>query len=181
MTNAPRLAFVSVGHACCTVLDGTLVLSAEADDSPSMVRAVKRTARNLKGVIAEPAAEIEISDEDEAAMDWDDLVQILIDTDRISGPITTHDIFVPRERKVCVKTDFYDHESQTWTPAMITIDGSLTVTIDGYGDHCSDSDAGERPVIKAEVFDGVARCVVWGDINQEDPTHNIHLDDARLY
>ena len=84
----PRLAFITLpgpGRACCVVLDGCLVLAAEADDQPSLKSAVKRVARNLEGVVKASAHEVQIEDEDECDLDWDDLVQALIDTGRIAG------------------------------------------------------------------------------------------------
>ncbi len=83
-----RLAFITLsgpGHACCVVLDGCLVLSAEAEDQPSLKRAVKRVARNLEGVVKAPATEVRIDDAGECALDWDDLVQALTTTSRIAG------------------------------------------------------------------------------------------------
>lgn len=85
----PRLAFITLpgpGRACCVVLDGCLVLAAEADDQPSLKSAVKRVARNLEAVVKTPAREVQIEDEDECDLDWDDLIQLLIDTRRIAGP-----------------------------------------------------------------------------------------------
>ncbi len=39
---------------------------------------------------------------------------------------------------------------------------------------------GHRAIIGIEVWEGELRCMVWADINQEDPTHIINLDDARV-
>ncbi len=31
-----------------------------------------------------------------------------------------------------------------------------------------------------EIYDGQLRVIVWSDIDQEDPTHSINLEGARL-
>jgi hypothetical protein len=48
---------------------------------------------------------------------------------------------------------------------------------EGYGDFCSTK--GEGTPVLIERFNGVLRVVIWGDINQEDPTHTISLEGAR--
>ena len=55
--------------------------------------------------------------------------------------------------------------------------GKLEIRIKGYGDYYSDDDAG-TPIL-LEVNNGVVQLVVWSDINQQDPTHVIKLEDAR--
>lgn len=165
----PRLAFITLpgpGRACCVVLDGCLVLAAEADDQPSLKSAVKRVARNLEAVVKTPARDVRIEAEDDCDLDWDELIQLLIDTQRIAGP--TQRLSIPGDKQTQIDTQFYDDATGEWTDVTITLHGALTVTVDGYGDYHSESSASERPVIMAEVFDGVARCVVWADINQEE-------------
>ena len=46
----------------------------------------------------------------------------------------------------------------------------------GYGDGCSEDGFG-CPVM-LEIWEGELRLVVWGDINQQDPTHIISLEGA---
>ena len=53
----------------------------------------------------------------------------------------------------------------------------ILVQIDGYGDKCSPDGKGTPIVI--ENFEGEARVIVWADIDQEDSTHRISLENAR--
>lgn len=53
----------------------------------------------------------------------------------------------------------------------------VMLAIKGYGDHCS-ADGDGHPIL-LERFQGRLRLVVWADINQEDHTHIIDLEDAR--
>ena len=63
-------------------------------------------------------------------------------------------------------------------PAEIEIiNGSIYIKAKGYGDACSKDGYG-NPII-VEVWDGELRVVVWSDINQEDPTHNISMEGAK--
>lgn len=39
---------------------------------------------------------------------------------------------------------------------------------------------GDRSIVGFEVWEGELRCLVWADINQEDPTHIINLDGAHV-
>ncbi len=39
---------------------------------------------------------------------------------------------------------------------------------------------GDRSIVGFEVWEGELRCLVWADINQEDPTHIINLDGAKV-
>jgi hypothetical protein len=54
---------------------------------------------------------------------------------------------------------------------------NLLIGFKGYGDLPSTKDDG-YPVL-LEVCNGRLRLVVWADINQEDPTHEIDLEGAR--
>ena len=45
-----------------------------------------------------------------------------------------------------------------------------------YGDYCSIPGEGIPVII--EIRDGIPYVVVWADINQEDPTHEISLEHA---
>ena len=55
--------------------------------------------------------------------------------------------------------------------------GALLIRLDGYGDFCSAD--GQGTVVALEVAEGYPRVLVWADINQEDPTHTISLENAR--
>lgn len=39
---------------------------------------------------------------------------------------------------------------------------------------------GDRSIVGFEVWEGELRCLIWADINQEDPTHIINLDGAAV-
>ena len=54
--------------------------------------------------------------------------------------------------------------------------GMLEIGIKGYGDMTSRN--GKGTPILIEQREGKAFLVVWGDINQEDPTHVIDLSGA---
>jgi hypothetical protein len=55
--------------------------------------------------------------------------------------------------------------------------GQLFIGFEGYGEQNADAD-NSTPVI-IEVWDGKLRVIVFGDINNEDPTHTIELEGAR--
>jgi hypothetical protein len=38
---------------------------------------------------------------------------------------------------------------------------------------------GNRSIVAFEIWEGRLRLLVWADINQEDPTHTIDLEEAR--
>jgi len=67
----------------------------------------------------------------------------------------------------------------------ITEDNNLvSVEFDGYN-NCSTCDSaefgvGHRTIVGFEVWEGELRCLVWADINKEDPTHVICLDGAKV-
>jgi len=47
----------------------------------------------------------------------------------------------------------------------------------GYGDHCTENGHGYPVLI--ELCNGYPRVVVWSNINQEDPTHILSLEQAQ--
>ena len=53
----------------------------------------------------------------------------------------------------------------------------MDVQVEGYGDCCSADGQGTPVVI--ERYEGQLRVVIWADINQEDATHVIVLENAR--
>lgn len=53
----------------------------------------------------------------------------------------------------------------------------LLIRFKGYGDCCSAEGHGV-PII-LERYEGKLRLIVWADINKEDPTHIIDLEEAR--
>ncbi|QIR16649.1 hypothetical protein [Shewanella aestuarii] len=82
-----------------------------------------------------------------------------------------------------MNTSFLLHSSDSPT-ATITgyIDNKsalgLALHFDGYSDFCS-NDANGTPIY-IEHFDNQLRVILYGDINQEDPTHIISLEGARI-
>jgi len=70
-----------------------------------------------------------------------------------------------------------DH-SMKEVPTLVEMTcGSIFVSPKGYGE-CGAQDGYGCP-IKVEVWQGELRVIVWGDINQEDPTHIISLEGAK--
>lgn len=53
----------------------------------------------------------------------------------------------------------------------------ILVHASGYGEHCTDE--GAYPIM-IENYKGGLRVLLWADINEEDPTHVICLDGARI-
>lgn len=63
-------------------------------------------------------------------------------------------------------------------PCVIELcNGVIWIRPEGYGD-CGSQDGHGFP-IKIEYYDKSVSVLVWGDINQEDPTVKVKLDDAR--
>lgn len=61
---------------------------------------------------------------------------------------------------------------------------SILISSELHGVCCTEDSApissGQRPVIVVERWEGDLRVLVWGDINQEDPTHTISLEGALI-
>ena len=51
------------------------------------------------------------------------------------------------------------------------------LSVKGYGDYTSKD--GEGSIAILEIFEGELRLIVWADINQEDPTHIINLEQSK--
>ena len=73
--------------------------------------------------------------------------------------------------------DFDSGKKPEILPASIEVNGAIYIQAKGYGDCCSNDGYGTPVFI--EWYDGELRVVVFGDINQEDPTHIISLEGAR--
>ena len=56
-------------------------------------------------------------------------------------------------------------------------DNFVLLQPDGYGDHCSKE--GEGFPIAFEWCEGSPRLIVWGNINDEDHTHIVYMEDAK--
>lgn len=59
----------------------------------------------------------------------------------------------------------------------LTPSNDLEIRPLGYGD-CTSKDNCGCPIV-LEIWEGQLRLVVWADINSEDPTHIIDLENAR--
>jgi hypothetical protein len=68
-------------------------------------------------------------------------------------------------------------EPKSLRTVLENINGSIYISPEGYGDACSADGCGIPALI--EVYEGELRIIIWGDINQEDPTHIISLEGAR--
>ena len=53
----------------------------------------------------------------------------------------------------------------------------IMVSCDGYGD-CGSEDGHGSPML-VEFYQGRLRVIAWSDINVEDPTHTIDMEDSR--
>lgn len=63
---------------------------------------------------------------------------------------------------------------------FVTVDVTeqgVFVGVSGYGEKTSTPEAA-RPIV-VEMYDKELQVLVWSDINNEDPTHNISLEDAK--
>ena len=77
-----------------------------------------------------------------------------------------------------VLTDQYDEGVPRTIGVTISVSTfGICIRPDGHGDMCSL--LGEGWPILMELFDGEFRVSAWGDINQEDPTHDIWMGGAR--
>jgi hypothetical protein len=73
--------------------------------------------------------------------------------------------------------DVYQNEASIKTQVeFFSLNGGIGLRFDGYGDFCSI--AGEDTPILIEIRDGIPYVIIWSDINQEDPTHVISLENA---
>jgi len=72
----------------------------------------------------------------------------------------------------------YDQSTKKDIEARVSfVNGMITINIDGYGDLTSNKGQGEPILI--ESFDDNVRVVLWGDINSEEATHIIKMDEAK--
>ena len=72
--------------------------------------------------------------------------------------------------------DVYDEEAKPQPVQVRYNERGVGFHFPGFGDLTTVDGEGEPVYI--EYRDGVPTVVVWGDINQEDPTHVISLEDA---
>jgi len=61
---------------------------------------------------------------------------------------------------------------------------SVVIEAEGYSvcNTADDMPVGKchRPLVALEIWDGEFRVIVWSDINEEDPTHIINLENAKV-
>lgn len=78
-----------------------------------------------------------------------------------------------------------DPEHDTKIPVALSVDQNfIQFEAEGYN-ACGAADEqpigeGNRSFVAFEVYEGRLRLLVWADINQEDPTHTIDLEEARV-
>lgn len=80
-----------------------------------------------------------------------------------------------RSSYTAVVNDAYDGPRQSVTAEFEN--AGVAILIPGYSDIYTD-EAFDSPVVLIEFRDGVPFVCIWGDINQEDPTHEISLAGA---
>jgi hypothetical protein len=68
-------------------------------------------------------------------------------------------------------------EPRTLTVKTGNKNGFLDISVEGYGNCC---EVEEGSIVALEIWEGELRLLVWSDINREDPTHVISLEDAQL-
>lgn len=75
-------------------------------------------------------------------------------------------------------TDDYDpHKTLELRVRTSGQDHMLMIGVKGYGEMTAE-DGGGYPIL-VECYEGKLRLMIWGNINQEDPTHVISLEGAR--
>lgn len=83
--------------------------------------------------------------------------------------------------KQVIETQLFDNSGETDSgPLDVQIEygeGTIDIRPKGYGDACSKNGYGTPILI--EFWNGELRVVVWGNINQEDPTHTINVEGAK--
>ena len=80
------------------------------------------------------------------------------------------------------RMDLVDFESDTRETRQLRIrkspgDQLIMIGAEGYGE-CATLEGGGFPIV-IEFHEGKFRLMVWGDINEQDPTHVISLEGAR--
>lgn len=70
------------------------------------------------------------------------------------------------------------NDSDPQTVVVTSARDGLTISPEGFGVKTMEDDF--NGIILLEKYEGRLRLLVWGDINEEDPTHIIDLEQARL-
>ena len=77
----------------------------------------------------------------------------------------------------------YHHQKQVQLFATQPSPSVIVLEAEGYGHRTGDGVPGDgngtNDIVMMEHYDGKLRLIVWGDINEEDPTHIIDLENAR--
>ncbi len=121
------------------------------------------------------AAEEELNIKDQEG----ELEVIFLDHDLIR--VAFHDSAL----RVNIQVAGQNGEQETLRKAAIT-EGTNSVLVEFAGyNNCSTCDEinigkGERAVVMFEVWEDELRLIVFGDINREDPTHIIPLENAKV-
>lgn len=120
--------------------------------------------------------------------DWkpDTLLEALELLDQIAkGPTNKHGYTISTDEEIVeqdnrtIDFELYDHSANESIKGKIDAKGGLGIAIhfEGYGDHCSQDNAGHP--IYIEKHDELS-VHIYGDINSETPTHSIPLTGAQL-
>lgn len=81
-------------------------------------------------------------------------------------------------KQVIELTEQSDYEDKKTTKVTVEArGGTICITPEGYGVACMD---GDSDCIYIEQWEGKLFVRCWADINQEDPTHKIDMEEARL-
>lgn len=82
------------------------------------------------------------------------------------------------ERAMTIVSVLKDISTGKCLPVNIEIfEDKILIRPEGFGDKCSSD--GEGSPIMIEHYDGKVRAFIWGDINQEDPTDVVDLENAK--
>jgi hypothetical protein len=74
--------------------------------------------------------------------------------------------------------------SETINMAVTVSNFSIDIEAEGYNatGSCDSNQLGNGTgaIVTIERWEGELRCIVWADINREDPTHIISLEEAKI-
>ncbi len=125
------------------------------------------------------------------ASDWKpsnliEAVQLLEDIGK--KPTITHGYTVSSDGEIVeqnqnnnlIPFELYDESEGDSIEGYIDMESDLGIALhfEGYGDCCSDDDNGKPVYI--EKFDNDVKVRVYSEINSEEPTHSISLENSRL-
>lgn len=83
----------------------------------------------------------------------------------------------PGESVMVKMQDQFDPRKHTTARIGLTFQGQIEVAVAGYGD-CTSEDGEGSPILVEKAEDKL-RVICWADINKEDPTTIIDMEDAK--